>query len=269
MRTCIIVLVIFLILISPVISSETLRQGKTYEISGKQVIVENIKSDVIKVNVDGVKNIIYKGEQEEINGVNILVEDIFYVDEPEERTVSVAMSIAFYCGDGNCDTDHNETKENCCKDCGCNQGYTCQDGVCKTEAQIKKEQEEEEEKSMDKCSSNADCNDNDPLTEDICKSTPGKPKKCMNIPPVCKTDIECDDQDSCTIDKCVNNDCVSTEVPDYENCLQKQEIQEKQQETVPETENQSEETTEEVEEFVEKEKNIFSKIISFFFNLFK
>ncbi len=263
-----VLLLIFLLLIPSAFSSVTLRQGETYEISGKQVIVENIKADAIKINVEGVKNIISKGEQKEVNGVDILLESTFYVDEPGERTASVVMAVAFYCGDNNCDTDQNEMKDNCCEDCGCNSGYTCQDGVCKTEAQLKKEQEEEEEKTRDKCSSNADCNDNDPLTEDICKSYPGKPKKCVNIPPICKTDIECDDQDQCTVDRCVNNDCVSTEVPDYETCSKKQETQEKQ-ETVPEAEKPSEEIVEEVGELVEKEKNVFSKIISFFFSLFK
>ena len=269
MRVYIIVLVTFLILISPVISSVTLRQGETYETSSKQIIVENIKEDMIVINVDGVKNIINVGEQKEVNGVDILLESTFYVDEPGERTASVVMSVAFYCGDDNCDTDHNETKENCCEDCGCSSGYTCQDSVCKSEAQVQQEQAEEEEKSMDKCSSNADCNDNDHLTEDICKSYPGKPNKCLNIPPICKTDIECDDQDSCTVDRCVNNDCLNTEVPDYESCSKKQEIQEKKQETAPETEKRSEEATEQVGEFVEEEKNIFSKIISFLFGWLK
>jgi hypothetical protein len=269
MRMYIIVLVIFLILISSVISSVTLRQGETYETSGKQIIVENIKEDMIVINVDGVKKIINVGEQKEVNGVDILLESTFYVDEPGERTASVVMAVAFYCGDNNCDTNQNETKENCCEDCGCNSGYTCQDGVCKTESQVQQEQQEEEEKSIDKCSSNADCDDNDPLTEDLCKSYPGKPKKCLNIPPICKTDIECDDQDSCTVDRCVNNDCISTEVPDYASCSEKQEVQEKKQETAPETEKRSEEATEQVGEFVEEEKNIFSKIISFLFGWLK
>ncbi|MDP2922376.1 MAG: hypothetical protein Q8O30_01470, partial [Candidatus Omnitrophota bacterium] len=109
MRMYIIVLVIFLILISTVFSSVTLRQGEAYEIKGKQIVVENIKADAIKVNVDGVKNIINVGERKEVNGVDILLESTFYVDEPSERTASVVMAVAFYCGDDNCDTNQNET----------------------------------------------------------------------------------------------------------------------------------------------------------------
>lgn len=264
-----VIFTLFLFLISPAFSSVTLRQGETYEIKGKQVIVENIRSDAIKINVDGVKNIINVGEQKEVNGVDILLESVFSVDQPEERTASVVMGIAFYCGDGNCDTGQNETGENCCEDCGCNPGYVCSGSVCKAEAEVKKEQAAEAEKKKGECETNADCNDNDPLTEDTCKSTPGKPKKCLHIPPICKTDIECDDKDPCTVDRCVNNDCFSTKVPDYESCIKKQETQEKKQETVPGAENVSEATAKKVEGIVEKEKNMFSKILSFFLNLFK
>jgi len=264
MRIRILVLVTFLILISSASSSVTLRQGEAYETSGKQVIVTNIKADVIVINVDGVKNIINVGEQKEVNGIDILLESTFYVDEPTERTASIAMSVAFYCGDNNCDTDQNETKENCCKDCGCNPGYACSDSKCKSESQIQQEEQEEEEASMDKCETDADCDDNDEYTEDICKSIPGKPKKCWNIPPICKTDVECDDQNPCTVDKCVNNDCFSSEVPDYDDCLKKQEPT-GEQEIVPESEKHSEETIKPVGASVEKEKNIFSRIISFLF----
>ncbi len=262
------VVILFLLLMLTASSSVTLRQGEPYIVKEKTVIVENIKSDVIKVNVDGVKNIISVGEQKEVNGVNILVESAFYVDEPTERTVSVVMSVAYYCGDGNCDTDHNETKENCCEDCNCDTGYVCSDNVCKSEALIKKEQEEEEEASKDLCQKDADCDDKDPLTEDICKSTAGKPNKCLHIPPVCKTDIECDDQDPCTVDRCTNNDCFSAEVPDYKACTDKQKPSEEEKpETVAE-EKPKDVNESSVNDVIKKEKGLFSKIIGFFLNLF-
>lgn len=263
-----IVFITLLFLIPSAFSSTTLKQGQVYEVSSKSVVVENIHSDVAKFNVDGIKNIIGIGEMKEINGVEILVESIFYVDQPEERTVNVVMSVAFYCGDGTCDTDHNETKNNCCEDCGCNSGYTCQDEVCKSAAQIQQEEQEEEEASADKCEKDSDCDDNDSLTEDICKSYPGKPNKCLNIPPICKTDIECDDQNSCTLDKCVNNDCSYTDVS---GCSEEQEVKDEkeEEETVPESENQSEESQTEMIEIVREEKGFFSKIISFLFGWLK
>ncbi|MDP2908667.1 MAG: hypothetical protein Q8N77_02575 [Nanoarchaeota archaeon] len=263
------VVILFLVLASSAFSSVTLRQGEAYSVGDKEIIVENIRPDKAVIGVGGVKSIISVGEQKEVNGIDILVEGVFYVDQPEERTVIVVMSVAFYCGDGNCDTGQNETKENCCKDCGCNSGYVCSDNVCKSEAQVKKEQEEEEEKNEDKCSSNADCDDNNPFTEDICKSTAGKPKKCLNIPPICKTDLECDDQDPCTVDRCVNQDCFNTEVPDYDACLEKQEVTEtgEKKEVAPEIVQDSGKETE-LEGFIKEEKNLFSKVLDFFLGLF-
>jgi len=37
--------------------------------------------------------------------------------------------VGFVCGDGNCDSP-DETKDNCCEDCGCPDGYTCVDNAC-------------------------------------------------------------------------------------------------------------------------------------------
>lgn len=262
-------ILIFLILIPSIFASVTLRQGEVYEVSNKELIVENIASDKIKVNVDGIKNIINVGDQKIVNGVDILVQSVFYDDLPEERTVEVVMSIAYYCGDGNCDSDQDETKENCCEDCGCNPGYVCSDKVCKTETQVAREKAEEEEKTRDKCERDSDCDDNDDYTEDICLSTPGKPNKCLNMPPICTTDIECDDQNPCTVDRCVDKDCFNTKVPDYIDCLEGQEVEleEDSKEIIPEE--VAEGTDSIFEEAVEEEgKGFFSRILSFFLNLF-
>lgn len=264
------ILIIFLFLVSSVSASVTLRQGEVYEISNKELVVDSIRADKIKVNVDGIKNIVLIGEQKEINGVAILVESVFYVDQPEERTVSVVLSITFSCGDNNCDSDQGETKENCCEDCGCNIGFICSDDICKTEAQVEKEIQEEEEKSRDKCERDIDCNDNDPDTDDICKSTPGKPNMCLHMPPICKNDIECDDQDICTVDRCVNNDCFNAKVEDYIACLKKYEeieIEEKAEESF---EGKTSEilSDNELDKVIEKEKSFISKMFGFFLNLF-
>lgn len=260
---------IFLLVIPLIISSTVLKQGEIYETGKKELIVENIRSDKIKVNVDGVKNIVNIGEQKEINGVNILLESVFYTDELEDRTATVVISMAFYCGDGTCDTEQNETKENCCEDCGCMPGYVCSDGVCKTEAQIKKEEEEEEEKSKDECEKDIDCDDNDSTTDDICISKPGKPNKCLHMLQICQADSDCDDQNPCTVDRCVDHDCFNTKMPDYVACLKKQEALEIEDEE--ESEVVSEEVIEEgfAEEPAEKEPGLFSRIISLFLNLFR
>lgn len=258
---------IFLIMIFSATASVTLRQGEIYEIGKKELIIESIKSDKIKVNVEGIKNIINIGEQKEVNGVDILFESVFYVDEPEERTVEVVMSMAFYCGDGNCDTGQNESKENCCEDCGCNPGYLCSDGSCKSEAQVKKEEEEEKARKEDECEKDIDCDDNDPSTDDICRSIPGKPNMCLNLPPICKTDLECDDQNPCTVDRCYNNDCVHAKVPEYIDCLKKQEkVEEEKSEEIASELLKEKEV---IEESAENKEGLFSRIIKLFLNLFK
>lgn len=264
-----VIVLIFLLFISSV-SSTVLKQGEVYEVGGKELTVENIREDMIKINVDGVKNLINVGKQKEVNGVDILVVSVVYFDEPEFRTADVVVSMAYYCGDGNCDRDYNETQENCCNDCGCKTGYVCSGGICKTEAQVKKEQEEEEEASRDECKKDIDCNDGDPVTEDVCRHKPGKPNKCLNLPPICQTASDCDDEDPCTVDRCVDNDCFRAKVPDYIACWQKREAleleeKEKLEETVP---GEILEKKEIFEEAIEKEKGIFSRIISFFLNLF-
>lgn len=262
------IILTFLLLVSSVSSSVTLKQGEVYETGKKELIVENIKSDMIKVNVDSIKNIISVGEQKEVNGVNILVESVFYVDEPEDRTATVSISMAFYCGDKACDMDQNETKENCCEDCGCNPGYVCSDSMCKTEAQVEREQEEEADQRRDKCIADTDCDDNDSTTEDFCQRRPGKPNRCFHIPQICQTDSDCEDQDPCTVDRCVTNDCFNTKMPEYIDCLKKQEAldaEEEEESTISE-----EPSTEEIgKEPVKKEKGLFSRIILFFLNLFR
>ncbi|MBU4502807.1 MAG: hypothetical protein KKA79_09505 [Nanoarchaeota archaeon] len=261
-----VVLLVFLLLVFSVSASVTLRQGEVYEMSGKEFIIESIKSDMIKVNVDGIKNIINLNEEKEVNGIDIYVSEIFYVDEAEERTVAVSLTLAFYCGDGNC--DEGETKENCCNDCGCDDDFVCSDSVCKSEAQVAQEEAEASAKSADKCEDDSDCDDNDPATEDVCLSKPGQGNYCLNMPPLCKTDIECDDDDSCTVDRCVDNDCVNAKVTDYIDCLKKYKgseeiLKETSQEITKET------LEEEVSEKVQKQAGFFSKMINLFLNIFK
>lgn len=263
---CVIVSLIFLLILSSVSASVTLRQAEVYEIGNKELVVGSIRADKAKITVDGVKNIISIGEKKEINGVDISVESIFYVDQPEERTVTVVMSLAFYCGDGNCDTGQNESKDSCCGDCGCNPGFVCSDSVCKSEAQVEKEEEEEEAKRADKCQKDIDCDDNDPDTDDICKSIPGKPNTCLHMPPICKTDIECDDQDPCTVDRCVNKDCFNAKVEEYIACLKKQEVIELEEKPVEASPEVIAEGI--LDDIVEEEKGLFSRMLNFFFNLF-
>src|SRR5262245_18473294 len=56
------------------------------------------------------------------------------------------------------------------------------------------------------CSSNADCNDDNPCTEDVCKKHGGKPGKCENTAKA--NGASCDDENFCTqTDTCRGGKC--------------------------------------------------------------
>ena len=129
----IIYFLILLILIQTV-SAETLNKGDSTYSGGKTVILVGISQNSVVVSVDGIKNIISLGDEEEINGLTIKVISIFYFDE---NTGSADLEISGgsseeaepVCGDGTCN-DATEDSDNCCKDCGCEYGYGCTDNKC-------------------------------------------------------------------------------------------------------------------------------------------
>lgn len=173
------VLILITIMIFANLSYATIvYMGDTFESGDKTITVVKISQNNAVFDVEGVKNIILKGEKKTINGVNIEVMNVFYVDEPESRNVDIAVS-------------------------GTVSGTTS--STSNTNA-------EEEDTSGDECWQASDCDDNNPETTDLCMGTP---KKCKNlIIKECETSEDCNDDNKCTRDECKNNECFNTKLSD-------------------------------------------------------
>ncbi|MCX6711603.1 MAG: hypothetical protein NT139_01010 [Candidatus Woesearchaeota archaeon] len=187
------------------ISTNKLKIGDSSEFEGKIVKVIRISSGSAVFEVGGEKQAIKVYEEKQINGVKIYVDNIFYVEEPEDRFVEIYVSKLFstQCGNGNCET--GEDKKNCCKDCGCASGYKCDDNYCRLI-------------NTGECSDNKDCDDHNSTTLDLCTGTP---KKCDHkIVTECKKNEDCNDNNNCTNDECISNTCYNKKI---DNC--KQEVQ--------------------------------------------
>ncbi len=140
-------------------------QGDSFESGGRTVKVTKISKSSAVFDVDGVKNIISTGEHKNINGVDIKVINIFYVDEPESRNVDISINVIELtkCGDGKC--QDNEDSNSCCKDCGCPTDYRCKDNEC-----IYGKPSE--------CRKHEDCDDENPDTIDLCVDL--NPEQCKH-----------------------------------------------------------------------------------------
>lgn len=220
------------------ISTNKLKLGDSSEFEGKIVKVVRINSGSVVFDVDSEKQAIKIKEEKQINGVKIYVNNIFYVEEPEDRFVEIYVSKLFstQCGNGNCET--GEDKQNCCNDCGCDIGYKCEDNYCRLVV------------PKGECAGNDDCDDSNSSTLDLCTGTP---KKCIHSFVLeCKKNEDCDDANNCTKDECTDNNCFNKKI---DNC--KQEIQ-------TEKENISENKSVENKEVLsEKKQGFFGSILTF------
>jgi len=103
------------------------------------------------------------------------------------------------CGDGICDED--ETKSNCCIDCGCPSGYECRDNVCVTTTTILP--------TTSTIFQPSECGNN------ICDEG----ENCYNCPKDCKCEIGeycSEEEEKCVLPECGNGICESFE--SLENC---------------------------------------------------
>lgn len=206
------------------------------DVSGKFVTIKQISSGSIIVDVSGVSNIVSTTSPKEINGVRITINEIFFVDEKEGRFVKLSLESLYECGDGKC--EHDETKESCCKDCGCSLGYICENNKCVLKATSSEH---------DECQDWEDCEDDNDLTIDRCE---GNPKKCVHIEYYqCTTNKDCDDKNDCTKDECRNYECFNSKIS---GCKMEIEQPTKINQLVDEPKN-------------EKEKGFLSKLFSILF----
>ncbi|MFH0936519.1 MAG: hypothetical protein V1815_02480 [Candidatus Woesearchaeota archaeon] len=217
-------------------STNKLKSGESAEFEGKTIKVVRITSSNVVFDVGGEKQAIKAYEEKQIDGVKIFVNEIFFVEEVEERFVNfdVFELFDYECGNGKCETGEIEK---CCKDCGCSSGYKCVDNYC-------------ELINTGECSGNDDCDDNNIATLDLCTGTP---KKCIHtIVTECKNNQDCDDKNNCTKDECVSNSCYNKKI---DNC--KQEVDEIKEE------NKSIENLENKDNLNEEKPSFFKSILTF------
>jgi len=254
---------VFLLLL-PIVSSLTLNQNQVYTYEERQIEILGIQASKILVSVDGQKDIVSLNQQKTINGIEITVTEILFVDA-EASTAAVDLSTSYICGDKTCDSF--ETYQSCCKDCGCGPKTTdkcvensCITPECSKDSDCNDNSELTEDKCEDykckhrkiKCENNSNCNDNNPDTDDLCDK--GSCRNILNY--VCKVDLDCEDNNECTVDRCVNKDCINEKTEDCEV-----EVKEKVGE---DTEVGTENNVNEVKE----NKNFISRFFSWIFSFF-
>lgn len=177
-------------------SINKLKIGDSAEFEGKIVKVVRISSSSVVFEVDGEKQAVKAYEEKQVDGIRIYVDNIFYVEESEDRFVEFYIDELFdyECGNGKCETGE---EEKCCKDCSCKTGYKCVDNYC-------------ELINTGECSGNDDCDDNNITTFDLCTGTP---KKCIHTFIIeCKKNEDCDDHNECTKDECIDNTCFNKKI---------------------------------------------------------
>lgn len=189
-----IIILLFFILI-PLVLSETKISGKldindSITVYGKTLTILSANNDRIRVDVDGVENIVKQtfNKTTNINEMFIEMLNFTYIDWENIEAI-LKITVNTECGDDNCSI--SETSTSCCSDCGCEGNLKCINNICQKE----------------ECVINADCDDNKPSTLDTCSSTP--PRTCSNELIVICTNNDSYCPTNCTIEN--DNDCIEIE----------------------------------------------------------
>lgn len=235
---------IFLVIVNLVLAEEiTLNVGESKEISGNTIKLKNLKSDKAVITVNDQSKILELNDKEEISTLKVNLKEIFYISENEGH-VRVEVSALYTCGDNKCDS--LETQSSCCQDCGCQQGYDCENNECLVHVEHQ-------------CNSDSDCNDNNPNTSDRCV---GRPRKCQNENiSICEEDSDCNDNNNCTTDSCRNNDCFNERIEGCGSEIPEQQTDTDQEEAV-------EQFQENIQNLEEKELSFWRRIANFFKKIF-
>jgi len=192
---------ILLILVQISLAETKLNQGQEITVGDHIVKVVSVGANNVIISVDGVKDIFGINEPQILNGVNIEVTAIFYVEEPSDRYINLDLDEEIIsegtaetsvCGDNKCEQELDENEDNCCKDCGCNSGFSCLNNKC----------------VENECNSDKECWDI--INRDFCMNykCEGAPKKCTQTPIT-----ECVVNDRCCPSACIypdDPDCPSS-----------------------------------------------------------
>ena len=222
----------------------TLNLGEPKEFSGYKILLKNLKSDKAVISVNEESKIFEVNDENILGGLKAILKEITYIGD-SEGSVKIDVTSLYVCGNAECNP--TETQENCCKDCGCQTGYDCEENKCTVHLEHA-------------CDDDSDCDDSNPNTLDTCS---GSPRKCNNISQlICSENSDCNDDNECTNDLCRNNDCFNEAIP---NCAPSA-TEENPQEENNEIENNDTEVQE--PEQAQTKVSFIKRIINFFIGLF-
>ncbi len=173
-------------------------------INGKNITLAGLLSREVSEEanflVDGIFGTVEKSREGEVNGVLINVTGI----SKSPPVIIVTFRVPFVCGDGACSS--LEDYQICCKDCGCGLGarQSCINNICRSNVS--------HYSSTYDCYYNADCQDGDPCTADICnvqavpyKCTHAQITSCTSSDGCCpRTCSDEEDQDCKTVNRCMS-----------------------------------------------------------------
>jgi hypothetical protein len=265
----IVVFLLLFVLFSSIAYAENVAVGQKVEIENREILIKSIGEDSIAVSVEGVKQAVKLNRAKDVNGIKILVTEIFYSGDMEGRSAVASFSLSYKCGDDKCSEYESE---NCCLDCGCKSGLVCgEDNKCfKAECSLSDDCGDNNALTVDtcvknkcehdaiECNDNKDCEDNTPDTIDECRR-----RKCYNSLEVqCKANEDCDDNDECTSDECKDNECFNTRIP---NCNKSESPKGETNESVKEVDRQ--ENAIELD-LIKEKPGAFKRFFNWFLELF-
>ena len=213
---------ILVLLVTPwVIAAQKiiLKKGESTLVNGKNITLVGIEGEIANFRVDGEVGAVPKGGSGKISGVEINVTGISI-----NPTIAILnVSVAFMCGDNNCELSSGEGPTFCCRDCGClSPQDVCLNNICLQNITLPTATYE--------CQQDSDCNLT--TTSTLCmhaycdKSyipyrcatqkitacregdsccpigcTEEADKDCTTVD-MCYTQIDCDDKNPCTQESC-------------------------------------------------------------------
>jgi len=191
-RILLLILVIFLVssfcVVSVTENTGKLNMNSTYTLYGKTLsILGAFKTGKIKIDVDGVQDILIPNKENHVNGMFITITNFTYIDR-DYSDIILEVRVEYSCGDDTCEGTEDEIS--CCSDCNCSSGFECISNICQNH----------------ECESAEECDDGNECTLDECSSD--TLKKCIHT-----VIDQCKSNDGCCPETCnsaSDNDCNNT-----------------------------------------------------------
>ncbi|MBW2965945.1 hypothetical protein KY342_02460 [Candidatus Woesearchaeota archaeon] len=214
----ILILLLILMILPKLVFSETknnlnLEVGESIIIGGKNFTLVTIGSNnKMLFKIDNEKYFISTIEPENFEGLHFSPGIYYEWTNFRDESIEINISIDYTCGNDECESPL-ENSRNCCADCNCSNSYVCYEKSCVKSEDLK-------------CYNDEKCEDEDPCTKDYCSDFPKlcynekitecihndsccpnscnttEDEDCQSEKPICKLDIECNDNNISTIDRC-------------------------------------------------------------------